>query len=220
VSRKVRFASLRELYSGALGKFEPNPDLGPEILWVGEAGLTAHPAGKDLQLTVFQQRLRGSIVRATTPRGSFRRENRGETRSTGVEAVAGLTLGPVSLEADLTLQRVRLIGAEPGEHPEYQPSLTAGARADLRLPAGFGAELSADVTGRQYGVDPALGRAVALDPSVWLAAGLHRGFRLPLGGGRRAVARVRVLNPTDAIVWEQLGLPRAGRRLVLGLELR
>lgn len=220
MSRKVRFASLRELYSGALGKFEPNPDLGPETLWVAEAGLTAHPAGQDVQLTVFQQRLQGSIVRAATASGAFRRENRGETRSTGVEAVAGLTLGPVSLEADVTLQRVRLVGAEPGERPEYQPAAAAGARADVRLPAGFRAELAADVTGRQHGVDPRLGRAVALDPSVWLAAGLRREFRLPLGRGRRAEVRVDVLNPTDAIVWEQLGLPRPGRTLRLGLALR
>jgi len=61
---------------------------------------------------------------------------------------------------------------------------------------------------------------VALDPSLWLAAGVRRGFDLPFGRGRRAVVEVRVVNPTDAVVYEQLGLPRAGRTLIVGLELR
>jgi iron complex outermembrane receptor protein len=39
-SRRSRFPSLRELYSGALGRFQPNPDLLPETLWGGEVRST------------------------------------------------------------------------------------------------------------------------------------------------------------------------------------
>jgi iron complex outermembrane receptor protein len=219
LSRKVRFAALRELYSGALGKFEPNPDLGPETLWVAEAGVTAHPGRNDLQVTLFQQRLRGSVVRVATPRGTFRRENRGETRATGLEVVAGAALGDVSVRVDATLQRVRLLGARPGELPEYQPALSAGLRVEAPLPAALGADLAADLTGRQYGVDPGSGRAVALDPSVWLSAGIRRSFPLPAGGGRRTTVLVRLENPIDAVVYEQLGLPRPGRSVRIGVEV-
>ena len=38
LSRRGRFPSLRELYSGALGRFEPNPDLRSETLLGAEAG--------------------------------------------------------------------------------------------------------------------------------------------------------------------------------------
>ena len=45
VSRRARFPSLRELYSDALGRFVPNPDLEPEVLTGMEFGLTWAPAG-------------------------------------------------------------------------------------------------------------------------------------------------------------------------------
>ena len=53
VSRRVRFPSLRELYSGALGRFVPNPDLEPEKLRVIEAGVTGNARA-----------LAGAVVRA------------------------------------------------------------------------------------------------------------------------------------------------------------
>lgn len=220
LSRKVRFASLRELYSGALGKFEPNPDLGPETLWVAEAGLTARAAGGDLQVTLFQHRLQGSVVRVATGTGTLRRENRGETRSTGIEVVTGWSAGPLDLRADATLQRVRLVGAASGERPEYQPAITGGLRVGGPLPAGFRGEIAADLWGRQYGVDPTSGRAAAIDPSVWLALGVRHAIPVPLAAGRRATATLQVVNPTDAAVYEQLGLPRAGRTLRVAVEVR
>ena len=45
VSRRARFPSLRELYSGALGRFEPNPDLTPETLLGAEGGFTLQRTG-------------------------------------------------------------------------------------------------------------------------------------------------------------------------------
>src|SRR5690606_6317308 len=49
VSRRARFPSLRELYSGALGRFEPNPALEPEKLLGVETGATARAGEVELQ---------------------------------------------------------------------------------------------------------------------------------------------------------------------------
>lgn len=211
VSRKVRFPALRELYSGALGKFEPNPALDPETLEVGELGVTARPGPHELQLTLFEQRLDGAVVRAVTPEGLFRRVNRGGTRSTGAEAVANLRLGSWSTRADLTLQDVRLRGGEEGERPEYQPEVAAGLRLDGPAPAGARLRLAADVTGRQFGANPATGAFEALDETLWLEAGLRRTFAEGPGALPGFGLRLAVTNLADAAVFDQLGLPRPGR---------
>ncbi|MCJ7629445.1 MAG: TonB-dependent receptor, partial [Longimicrobiales bacterium] len=65
LSRRARFPALRELYSGALGRFVPNPDLKPEVLTGGEMGLTLSRAEVDLQAVGFYQTLSDGIVRAS-----------------------------------------------------------------------------------------------------------------------------------------------------------
>ena len=58
LSRRSRFPSLRELYSGALGRFLPNPDLRPETLFGSEAGLTFGSDDSSIQVVGFYQRLK------------------------------------------------------------------------------------------------------------------------------------------------------------------
>ena len=68
MSRKVRFPSLRELYSGALGRFVPNPNLKPEVLGALEAGLTGTGVGLggrlEAQAVIFDQRFSVGMVEA------------------------------------------------------------------------------------------------------------------------------------------------------------
>ncbi|MBA3970270.1 MAG: TonB-dependent receptor, partial [Gemmatimonadetes bacterium] len=87
-SRRARFPSLRELYSGALGRFVPNPELRPERLLAGEAGMTARIGALELQAVAFHQRLADAIVRVSAGDSRFRRENRDQLRSTGLELLA------------------------------------------------------------------------------------------------------------------------------------
>lgn len=223
VSRKVRFPALRELFSGALGKFVPNPDLGPVTLKVGEVGATLHAEGLELQGIVFQQRLEGSIVRAVVEGGQFQRQNRGETRSTGLELVANGELGPVAVRGDLTLQDVSLRGddgQELAERPEYQPELVAGLHATAPLVLGLRARGSVEYLGSQFGTDPRTGESVELDPSTYLEIGLER----RLFDGKGALPPVRLAasvdNLTDEVIFDQLGLPRPGRTLRIQLEMR
>ncbi|HEX2189949.1 MAG TPA: TonB-dependent receptor, partial [Longimicrobiaceae bacterium] len=153
VSRRARFPSLREAYSGALGRFEPNPALRPETLLAAEAGATAQLGALQLQAVGFHHRLRDAIVRAAAGDGRFRRENRDEVRSTGAEyqpalagAVDGSTAFPLGLRAEAG---VRFQGRQWCVHPELgrEVALAATARADLRLSRawrGFRAGLALD----------------------------------------------------------------------------
>ena len=90
------------------------------------------------------------------------------------------------------------------------------------MPVGGGVNLGAHVTriGSQYCVNPEAGGDVALDAQTVGGATLDRGFSL--GGGLFRTMRLilGVDNVANAAVYEQCGLPRAGRTLRLGVDLR
>src|SRR5687767_7560613 len=95
-SQRSRFPSLRELYSGALNRFMPNPDLEPETLLGFEAGFTVDRSigripDATLQLNAFHHRLDDAVVRITLPPPDrrFQRINRDRLESTGAELLAG-----------------------------------------------------------------------------------------------------------------------------------
>jgi iron complex outermembrane receptor protein len=115
-SERARFAALRELYSGALDRFDPNPLLRPERLLGVETGLTLDGGrfaehGVQFQLVGFQHRLDDAVVRITLPNRLFRRVNRDAIRSAGVEMLASWTpraLRGATVSGDATLQRIRV----------------------------------------------------------------------------------------------------------------
>lgn len=223
-NRRARFAALRELYSGALNRFEPNPTLRPEVLVGGEAGATLLSSRYQFQGVAFHNALHDAIVRTTLPNRKFKRVNRDEVRSTGVELLGGFSTGALQLSADALLQRVRI--ADPAvsgseRKPENQPDLRLGA--DLRFPAvaGFTLRASVDHAGRQYCVNPDTQRNQALGAQTWTGGGAERAFVLK-GNSlfSRLVASLDIDNIVDAGVYDQCGLPQPGRTLRLGLALR
>ncbi len=228
-SQRARFPALRELYSGALNRFEPNPDLQPERLLVTEAGLTFGDAdavsGWSFQATGFRQDLRDGIVRISVPERMFKRVNQNDQESLGMETILGWRGGPdrPSLLLDLVGQRVRIseIGSSEGpSKPEHQPSLRAGLDGTLPIGRGFVAGTNIVHIGSQYCVHPELGNNVSLDAQTAAGVSLERRWAMP---GLKAFRWLRVLgavdNLTNAAMYEQCGIPRAGRTLRLSLQL-
>jgi len=247
VSRRARFPALRELYSGALNRFEPNPGLRPERLLGAEVGATlvgGSPAraGLALQAVAFHHRLRDAVVRVSTPENKFRRINRDEIRSTGLELLAGWTppahgafggswLAGLSVTGDVVAQRVRVYdrtatpGAPSERRPEHQPAVRGSLELGVPLPLALRGVAGARYTGRQYCVHPDLDREAELGAQAVADVALTRAW--PLGGangGRGLLRELRAVlgldNVTDATVYDQCGLPQPGRTLRLGLDLR
>jgi iron complex outermembrane recepter protein len=224
LSRRTRFPALRELYSGALGRFLPNPDLRPEVLTGGELGVTVKNRLADLQVVGFHQRLTDGIVRTSVVTGEgarFRRINQGEVRSTGLEILALGWIGPAALTGDLTLQRVRGISPDGtrGEL-EYEPEVAG--RLALRLPVAWAVEGSANLryVGRQFCENPEVGGLQSLRGSRTLDLGLRRAFGRAAGFLSRTEALISLDNVTDGLVLDQCGLPQPGRTLRVHLRLR
>lgn len=237
--RRARFPSLRELYSGALNRFAPNPALRPEALLGGEVGatVTGGPlarAGFSVQAVAFRHRLEDGVVRITLPDRRFMRVNRHEVRSHGLELVVDwasptrrrLGTGGWTVSADLLLQRVRVRQpAGPGapalvEFAEHQPEVRGAVDVGAPFPGGLRAVAGVRLTGRQYCPHPDRGGMVPLDAQATGHAALTREWpaaRWRLGSIRAVVA---LDNLADATAFDQCGLPQPGRTLRIGIEIR
>lgn len=236
VSRRARFPALRELYSDAVDRFEPNPGLRSERLLGTEVGATlvqglGGSSAVNVQAVVFHHRLADAITREATGDGRFRRVNRDALRSTGLELLAGWSNpGGVALTGDVLLQRVRLAGLDADGRAEHQPEARGrfGLEAPLALGPlkALGVRLLADAryVGRQYCVHPDLATTVRLAGRGEGDLGLAKAWRLRGGEGvglpGTLQAVVSVDNVTDATVYDQCGLPRPGRTLRFALHFR
>lgn len=238
ISERSRFPALRELYSGALNRFVPNPSLRPETLLGMELGATliggVANAGAMLQAVLFHHQLEDAVVRIARPDRKFERVNRDEIRSTGLELLVGWTALPSSrgglpvgtrISADATLQRIRvydrlLTGGVPNaRRAEHNPEVRGSLALTLPLSSQWRGNAAVHVTGAQYCVHPDLGRQVRLGAQQIGDLGLTRDVA---GRGifRAMRAVLAVDNVTNATVYDQCGLPQAGRTVRVGVELR
>jgi iron complex outermembrane receptor protein len=216
VSRRGRFPALRELYAGAFDRFAPNPDLAPEKLLAVEGGVTTRLGVAELQVVGFRHQLSDAVVRITLPDRRFMRVNRNELESVGVELLLSLALGRVVLSGDATVQSVDLTDTDAGvtHQPEHLPEVFGGVHASLPLPLGFYAVTEARYTGRQFCIDPGTGDDARLGAGAVVNAEVARTWRLNATGGGwfgRLDTRVAVDNAGDVALFDQCGLPRAGR---------
>lgn len=224
VSRRARFPSLRELYSGALGRFVPNPGLAPEVLTGGELGATYRGTELEVQVVGFHQVLSDGIVRATVELDGdrkFRRENRDEVRSTGLELLASGALGPVTWSGDVTLQRVRV--EDPGDpgrtRPEYEPEVAGKLDVAAPLPLDLVGSGELRYLGAQYCVNPDEGGLDRIGSSRIVDLGFRRRFSWTGGAFSRLEAALSLDNAADEAVYDQCGLPNPGRTLRIQLRL-
>jgi iron complex outermembrane recepter protein len=223
LSRRVRFPSLREAYSGALNRFAPNPTLSPERLTAFEAGLTSRVGAGQLQLVGFHHRLDDAIVRVALPDRRFQRVNTSRVRTTGVELLGSQAIGGVLIGADATIQSARLATPHAGTgRLENQPERFGGVHLDVPLPLGLRGFGDALYTGRQHCLT-ATGEELELRGGTRWNGAVSRELLLRRASAgsfvRRLEARATVDNLTDTATWDQCGLPRPGRLVSVQFRL-
>jgi iron complex outermembrane recepter protein len=222
--RRARFPALRELYSGALGRFLENPGLKPELQWVNEAGVTLrHPRG-ELQVVGFHQAMTDAITRISvaTPTGNrFQRVNQGRVTSSGVELVADAAIGAFVLGGSGALQRARgedALGV--ATELEYEPSIYGGLWAEAPLPARTRLGLDLRGTGRQRYLDIDSGAFSSLSRAMQIGLRLSRPFVFGvIGPWHQLDVTLAVENLADQPIFDQAGLPQPGRTFRLQTRL-
>ena len=225
ISRRARFPSLRELYSDALGRFVPNPDLVPEVLTGFELGFTWELQEVDIQVVGFRQTLADGIVRigVQTPEGSKRqRVNRDGIRSTGLEVVASGGWGALQYSGDLILQDAWQIEDDTGvrTRPEYEPRIVGGFDLATTVPGELILSGGYHYVGSQFCLNADSASLDELKESHRFDLQLRRLFAFD---GRSTLgnldALVSVTNLTDNAIFDQCGLLQPGRTFRIQLRL-
>ena len=232
-SQRSRFPALRELYSGALGRFLPNPDLEPETLLGFEMGLTVDRAigripDATLQANAFHHDLSDAVVRTTVPDCCFQRVNRDRIRSYGVELLGGMAFSSdvdraVTLTGDATIQDLSISDQIGGgiRHAENNPEVRGLLELGLPLPARLRGFVNARYTGTQYCINADTDREMKLPGRTQTNLALERRFTLATRGAVRGLRAVLALdNAANLTIYDQCGLPQPGRTLRLMLSFR
>jgi iron complex outermembrane receptor protein len=237
-SQRSRFPALRELYSGAANRFQPNPGLKPETLLGFEGGLTWHvttPAdGRAVfGFTAFRHDLRDAVVRTTVPNPSppptslFRRVNRDHIESFGMEMLGSYTFGPgaraISLSGDALVQQITIRDQMAGlgaHHAENNPEQRGTLELGVPMPLALRGTINARYTGTQYCLNGSTGTEGALPARVESDVAFERWFTLKSGLFQSLRALVSVDNVADVAVYDQCGLVQPGRTFRLGFMLR
>lgn len=221
-SRRSRFPGLRELYSGALGRFVPNPDLKPERQSLLEWGMQTQGVNWNLSGAIFLQNLHDGIEKITVPGAGrqFMRVNRTRIRVPGLELSGALR---PRYDLELALQHTILAAkADEGRGfdrwAEDRPQYLGRLALDYHSFTGPGLLLEAQWTGPRWSVDS----TDDIDGLRRLPTGITWNVRIRwvLEVRRDEVeAHVRIDNLLDAWVDDQVGLPGPGRVLSAGLRV-
>lgn len=221
-SERKRFPALRELYSGALNRFEPNPALRPETARSAEFGAAWLHRAFDLQAVLFHQRIDDAVVRITLPSTRFQRVNRDRFTSGGLELTAGTAVGGMTLRGDLTLQRARIADrsiADPTQRrPEDVPNVFGALYATAPLMRQVEAQARWRVAGATRCTNADSGALERQAGAQVFDVGVERRWRASRMLGA-LTAGLQVENLLDAALYDKCGLPQAGRTLRLSIRV-
>ena len=220
-SRRTRAPALRELYSGALGRFVPNPDLRPEQQLLYEAGFSQVARRWRLEAAVFLLRLEDGIERVSldNPERQYQRVNQTSIRVPGVELAGGWQM---TADLDLSVQHTILVARveQDGVYDtpaEDRPDYLSRVTANWAPVTGPGVLAEAVVTGARWSADTTDPMGVRRLPAgvVWNTR-VRWYLTRPAGG---LELHLRLDNIFDQRVDNQVGLPNAGRTLSGGVAL-
>ena len=233
LSERSRFPALRELYSGALNRFTPNPNLKPETLMAIEGGVTVSVASgitySTLQVSGFRHRLEDGVVRITLSNPtSFMRINRDRIQSTGLELLGGLTFGAnpnreVTLNGDALVQSIRIFdqtASDAERHAENNPEVRGRLELGVPLPWQMRGFVTSRHTGRQYCLNADTQSEMTIQAATATDLAVQRSVSVSSGPFRMLRTVLSFDNVTDASVFDQCGLPQPGRTLRLMMTLR
>ncbi len=235
-SQRSRFPALRELYSGALNRFRPNPELKPETLLGFEAGFTIDrewgpiPDGT-IQVIGFRHRLDDAVVRITLANPTrFMRVNRDRIVSTGAEILAGFAFGEdrdraVTITGDAMLQTITVLDVAamgtPTRHSENNPEARGMLELGLPLPWQLRGFANARYTGTQYCLNADSGSEMSLGSQTEADLAVEKRFEVSRRGFFRSLrALVSLDNVADATVFDSCGLVQPGRTLRVMFSFR
>ncbi len=219
---RSRFPSLRELYSGALGRFVPNPQLVPEVLTTAEVGAGWRGDRVELALSGYAQQVDRGIVRVSLSDGRIQRRNADMIRLLGFEMHGRLQLPH---QSHLDLNHAFLRARRRGDDGRFDQPVERRAYflSHLALSVPLAGELRSRcelvATGAHYGLDASVSDLVRLSSAATCNLRLARYWRPDAWRHWSGEIFVRVDNIFDQETLSQPGLPEPGREFVVGMRI-
>lgn len=134
MSRKTRFPTIKERFSGGLGAVVPNPQLAPESAFHVEAGLEEKAVNWGAKLSLFHSRLHDAIQSVALAPGSCstppctQLQNVGQQRNRGFELTGSYSpVDTLHLQAEIDLVQIDFLDKpllKPQGAPENKYRLT------------------------------------------------------------------------------------------------
>ena len=223
LSRRTRFQTMREAYSGALGKFLVNPDLKPEnainaelktIYEINNFEISGALFGRFSNDLIIQK----TIVDPADGKKKKQRFNLSESQNYGVDLNASYRF-PFNLSATLYFMYMYSTGKEEGveiEHLEYKPDILSSLFLDYGFT--FGLDLHGEMifTGEQWGIDVSDDSWKKIDPTLQFNFIVSQ--KIPIASKFSPKAFIKVNNITDEFIETRVGLPEPGRMFYFGIS--
>jgi len=224
-SRRTRFPTMRESYSGALDRFKINPEIKPETGLLGEIGLNFSNNTLFAELSVFANQYDDLIeqIRLSVQEDSLRRRmrvNYSEATVTGIDATLRIQLiRYFGLQGNLTLMASKgKSGDLDLNYLNNRPDILSSLILNYTPPKGINIQLEMETTGRQFELDPnnntefiEIGRTTIFNTRI--------SYSLPYFYGMLSEIFIRVNNIADTYRLYQLGLPEPGRTFYGGIAV-
>ncbi|OGU61722.1 MAG: hypothetical protein A2V66_04435 [Ignavibacteria bacterium RBG_13_36_8] len=221
--RKTRFPTLRETFSGALGKFIINPELKAEVAYSGEVGLSYNFKKGKADLNLFLTYLKDGIIRAVVQTDSgnrYKRINKDRTRTFGVEFNSYFDITETTT-AHINFTYLNAYAQNPdGEFKdtlEYKPNFVAGLILDHSFLDRFNTVIEVNYVGKEFGLQSGNEYFQKLPDYLLFNIRFSHSFE-PIKDVKLQ-AFLRINNIFDKLYYTQWSLPEAGRQFWGGLNL-
>ncbi|MBN1301885.1 MAG: TonB-dependent receptor [Melioribacteraceae bacterium] len=221
--RKTRFPTLRESFSGALGRFITNPDLSAETVYSFEAGLDLRWKSLAFDTKFFFTQTRNGIVRVTVEQDGirkFKRVNKDKIRSIGLELISSYNISE-KLRTNFNITLMNSFAMNPeGEYRdtlEYKPEIVSSFGFDYAPFKKLNLMFEVNYVGREFGLKEG---APFFEPlPAYLIANIRAAYDIKISRGIISQVYIRVNNIFDKLYYTQWSLPEAGREFFFGTNV-
>jgi len=217
--RKARFPTLREAFSGALGRFVLNPSLKAETAVTIEGGFRSIFSEGDFDIALFYTILKDGIVRTTLPGKQFIRINKDEVRTFGVETVTRYKFSEkfkASFNFTWLNANAKNLSGEFKDTLEYKPQIISSI--DLSFFPTERSQINFEFVylGTQFGLKE--GSLYFEKLPDYLVTNIRAAYNFSIMKSELELY-ARVNNLFDKLYYSQWGLPESGSEFWGGIKL-
>lgn len=215
IGRKTRFPTLRESYSGALGKFVINPDLKAESAFTTEISADYKYNFGSTNLSLFLTNLKDGIIKTKIAGGKSMRINKDEIRTYGIELTSSLSLfEKLNLNFNFTFMN-SYAKNDDGEYKDTldnRPNFIGSLIIDYSLLENLNLNTELIFKGKEYQF--VYGKFQQMNE--YLIWNLRVAYKFSFNDRTSIETYIRVNNILDKLYFNQWSLPEAGRQIWLG----